>query len=84
MLSGAWGQKPPLTLDDFFSSVEIRSLQISPDGHEVVIETVRRVFRITVTAVIFGFIAILAQARWFSSHDPGMTAGHSGHRMASP
>ena len=34
-------QKPPLTLDDFFNSVEIRSLQISPDGHEVVIETVR-------------------------------------------
>jgi dipeptidyl aminopeptidase/acylaminoacyl peptidase len=44
VLSGAWGQKPPLTLDDFFSSVEIRSLQISPDGHEVVIETVRRDF----------------------------------------
>jgi hypothetical protein len=31
------GQKPPLTLDDFFNSVEIRSLQISPDGHEVLV-----------------------------------------------
>jgi dipeptidyl aminopeptidase/acylaminoacyl peptidase len=44
VLSGAWVQKPPLTLDDFFSSIEIRSLQISPDGHEVVVETVRRDF----------------------------------------
>ena len=34
-------QKPPLTLDDFFNAVEIRSLEISPDGHAVVIETVR-------------------------------------------
>jgi dipeptidyl aminopeptidase/acylaminoacyl peptidase len=41
-LSSAHGQKRPLTLDDFFNSVEIRSIQISPDGHEVVIETVRR------------------------------------------
>jgi dipeptidyl aminopeptidase/acylaminoacyl peptidase len=34
-------QKPPLALDDFFNAVEIRSLEISPDGHAVVIETVR-------------------------------------------
>jgi dipeptidyl aminopeptidase/acylaminoacyl peptidase len=45
VLPPAYGQKPPLTLDDFFNSVEIRSLQISPDGHEVVIETVRRDFQ---------------------------------------
>ena len=41
VVPAARAQKPPLTLDDFFNSVEIRSLQISPDGHEVVIETVR-------------------------------------------
>jgi dipeptidyl aminopeptidase/acylaminoacyl peptidase len=41
ILSSACGQKPPLTLDDFFNSVEIRSVQISPDGHDVIIETVR-------------------------------------------
>ncbi|HXX23913.1 MAG TPA: prolyl oligopeptidase family serine peptidase [Terriglobia bacterium] len=34
-------QKTPLTLDDFFNAVEIHSLEISPDGHGVVIETVR-------------------------------------------
>jgi len=34
-------QKPPLTLDDFFNAVQISSLEISPDGHAVVIETVR-------------------------------------------
>jgi dipeptidyl aminopeptidase/acylaminoacyl peptidase len=33
--------KPPLTLDDFFDSVEIQSVRISPDGHGVVIGTVR-------------------------------------------
>ncbi len=33
--------KPPLTLDDFFDSVEIRRVRISPDGHAVVIETAR-------------------------------------------
>lgn len=38
----AYGQKAPLTLDDFFESVEIRSIQISPSGHEVLIETIRR------------------------------------------
>jgi len=37
----ARGQKTPLTLDDFFNAVEIHSLEISPDGHAVVIETVR-------------------------------------------
>jgi len=34
-------QKTPLTLDDFFNAVEIHSLEISPDGHAVAIETVR-------------------------------------------
>ena len=34
-------QRPPLALDDFFNAVEIHSLEISPDGHAVVIETVR-------------------------------------------
>jgi acylaminoacyl-peptidase len=37
----ARGQKPPLTLDDFFNAVEIRAVRISPDGHAVVIETSR-------------------------------------------
>src|SRR5215471_14190536 len=35
------GQKPPLTIDDFFNSVEIPSVQISSDGRDVLIETVR-------------------------------------------
>ncbi len=34
-------QKQPLTLDEFFNAVEIDSVQISPDGHAVVIETTR-------------------------------------------
>jgi dipeptidyl aminopeptidase/acylaminoacyl peptidase len=42
VLSSVSGQKASLTLDDFFESVEIRSVQISPSGHEVVIETVSR------------------------------------------
>jgi len=33
--------KAPLTLDDFFNSVEIMSVRIAPDGHAVVIETSR-------------------------------------------
>jgi dipeptidyl aminopeptidase/acylaminoacyl peptidase len=41
VLASGRAQKPPLTLDDFFNSVEIRSVQISPDGQQVVIETVR-------------------------------------------
>jgi acylaminoacyl-peptidase len=41
LLPSAQGQKPPLTLDEFFNAVDIRSVQISPDGHAVVIETVR-------------------------------------------
>jgi dipeptidyl aminopeptidase/acylaminoacyl peptidase len=41
MVPSACGQKPALTLDDFFNSVEIRSVQISPEGHDVIIETVR-------------------------------------------
>ena len=34
-------QKPPLTLDEFFNSVEIRSIEISPDGSALVIATER-------------------------------------------
>ena len=41
VVPAARAQKPPLTLDDFFNSVEIRAVQISPDGHDVIIETVR-------------------------------------------
>jgi hypothetical protein len=41
-LPNTYGEKAPLTLDDFFESVEIRSIQISPSGHEVLVETVRR------------------------------------------
>ncbi len=41
LLPSARGQKPPLTLDDIFNAVDIRSVQISPDGHAVVIETSR-------------------------------------------
>lgn len=37
----ASAEKPPLTLDEFFDCVEIRSVRISPDGHAVAIETVR-------------------------------------------
>jgi len=33
--------KPPLTLDDFFNAVDIRSVRASPEGHAVVIETAR-------------------------------------------
>lgn len=35
------GEKPLLTLDEFFNSVEIRAVKISPDGHAVIIETMR-------------------------------------------
>lgn len=34
-------QKLPLTLDEFFNAVEVRNVQISPDGRAVVIETSR-------------------------------------------
>jgi dipeptidyl aminopeptidase/acylaminoacyl peptidase len=34
-------QKPALTLDDFFNSVEFTSLKVSPDGRAVVIATTR-------------------------------------------
>jgi len=40
-LASARGQKPPLTLDDFFNAVEIHAVQVSPDGHSVAIETSR-------------------------------------------
>jgi dipeptidyl aminopeptidase/acylaminoacyl peptidase len=33
--------KPPLTLDDFFNSVDINAVELSPDGREVVIATGR-------------------------------------------
>jgi len=33
--------KPPLTLDEFFNAVDIRSVKISPDGRAVVVGTVR-------------------------------------------
>jgi len=33
--------KPLLTLDEFFDSVDIRNVRVSPDGHAVVIETAR-------------------------------------------
>ncbi len=41
LLPSAQGQKPPVTLDEFVDAVDIRSVQISPDGHAVVIETSR-------------------------------------------
>lgn len=45
VLPSVCAQKPQLTLDDFFNSVEIRSVQISPGGHEVVMETVHSDWR---------------------------------------
>ena len=41
LLPTANAQKPPLTLDEFFDAVDIRSVQISPDGHAVAVETLR-------------------------------------------
>lgn len=41
IIASALGQKPPLTLDDFFNAVVIRAVRIGPDGHAVVIETSR-------------------------------------------
>src|SRR6516164_7802152 len=38
-VSGA--EKPVLTLDEFFNSVDIAALEISPDGRAVVVETTR-------------------------------------------
>ncbi len=35
------GNKPPLTLDDFFNSVSFSSVKISPDGRSVAIATMR-------------------------------------------
>jgi dipeptidyl aminopeptidase/acylaminoacyl peptidase len=37
----ASGQKPPITLDEFFNSVDFDALKISPDGHSVAIGTTR-------------------------------------------
>ena len=36
-----WAQKSPLTLDEFFNSVEIQTVKLSPDGSAVVIATER-------------------------------------------
>jgi acylaminoacyl-peptidase len=33
--------KPKLTLDEFFNSVEFKTVKLSPDGHSLVIATVR-------------------------------------------
>jgi len=33
--------KPKLTLDEFFNSVEFKTVRLSPDGHSIVIATVR-------------------------------------------
>src|ERR1700691_1009366 len=40
-LSGFADDKPKLTLDEFFNSVDYPSVAISPDGHSVVIATER-------------------------------------------
>jgi len=40
-LAAAQTSKPLLTLDEFFNSVDIRNVRMSPDGHAVVIETAR-------------------------------------------
>lgn len=37
----AEAQNPRLTLDEFFDSVQIRAVKLSPDGQSVVIQTVR-------------------------------------------
>ncbi len=39
--SGSSGSKPRLTLDEFFSAVDFSRVQLSPDGHMVVIATSR-------------------------------------------
>ncbi len=38
---GVCAQKPPVTFDEFFDSVDFRSVQVSPDGGAVVIATER-------------------------------------------
>ncbi len=38
---GLAADKPPLTIDEFFNSVEIQTVRISPDGRAVVIGTAR-------------------------------------------
>ncbi len=40
-LAAAQTTKPLMTLDEFFNSVDIRSVRVSPDGHAVLIETSR-------------------------------------------
>jgi dipeptidyl aminopeptidase/acylaminoacyl peptidase len=40
-LFSAAQQKPKLTLDEFFNAVSYPSLEVSPDGHSVVVETDR-------------------------------------------
>ena len=41
LLATARAQKPPLTLDDFFNSVDITAVKLSPDGRAVVIGSER-------------------------------------------
>ena len=41
LVSTLTAQKKPLTLDDFFNSVDINEVHLSPDGHAVVIGTTR-------------------------------------------
>ncbi|HEV2116055.1 MAG TPA: prolyl oligopeptidase family serine peptidase [Terriglobales bacterium] len=41
LLATAVAQKPPLTLDNFFNSVDITAVKLSPDGRSVVIGTQR-------------------------------------------
>ena len=40
-LAAAQTNQPLVTLDEFFNSVDIHNVRMSPDGHAVVIETVR-------------------------------------------
>src|SRR5512136_1298386 len=73
VIPNASGQKPPLTLDDFFESVEIRSVRISPDGQYV------RIGPPTISAMSFGFIETCAEARSPSSQTRDRTEDLSGH-----
>ena len=40
-MAAAQTSKPLMTLDEFFNSVDIRNVRMSPDGHAVAIETAR-------------------------------------------
>jgi len=41
VLPVARGAKAPLTLDDFFNAVDLRSVELSPDGRSVIVEATR-------------------------------------------